>query len=128
MKKSLVLFTVVCMLCVSMTSAVSSVSVKKENGSSENQSFIYEKRQHISTAQATTNLANVAEKYFNLNEENYNPAEQTLDADAYVPWTGLYKGDILEWYIRLVYNGEEFLQEVPITIQKGKGRRMESYV
>jgi hypothetical protein len=116
MKKSLVLFIIACMLCVSITGAVSSVNIKKENGSSENQSFIYEKRQHISTAQATTNLANVAEKYFNLNEENYNPAEQTLEADAYVPWTGLYKGDILEWYIRLVYNGEEFLQEVPITI------------
>lgn len=116
MKKALVLFIIACVICVSITGAVSSVSVKKENGSSENQSFIYEKRQHISTAQATTNLANVAEKYFNLNEENYNPAEQTLEADAYVPWTGLYKGDILEWYIRLVYNGEEFLQEVPITI------------
>ena len=116
MKKALVLFIVVCVLCVSMTGAVSSVSVKKENGSSENQSFIYEKRQHISTEQATTKLANVAEKYFNLNEENYKPAEQTLEADAYVPWTGLYKGDILEWYIRLVYNGEEFIEEVPITI------------
>ena len=100
-----------------MTGAVSSVSVKKENGSSEIQSFIYEKRQHISTEQATAKLANVAEKYFNLNEETYKPAQQTMDADAYVPWTGLYRGDILEWYIRIVYNGEEFLEEVPITIQ-----------
>jgi len=118
MKKTVVLVIVLCMLCVSMTGAVSSINTKNDNISYINQTQdpVEEFRSHISTQQATNQLASTAERFFNSKQEDYKPAKQDLESDAYIPWTNNYKGDILEWYIRIKYNGEEFLKEVPITI------------
>jgi len=116
MKRTIVLIIVLIMLFVSMSGAVSSLNIKKENSFSGDKYIELNNERHISTAKATEKIANTANKYFNLNPETYKPIKQLIQSDAIVPWTNLYSGDVLEWYIRIVYKGNEFIQQVPITI------------
>jgi hypothetical protein len=104
------------MLCVSISGAVSNLNIQKENSSSDDEYIVLENEKHISTAQATEQIAKTANKYFSLDSETYKPIKESIKNDAYVPWTNLYKGDTLEWYIRIVYKGNEFIQQVPISV------------
>lgn len=122
MKKAIVLVVNFCMICVSMAGAVSFTSIEKYTNNGEIKIVDFDEEYHISTEEATSKIANTAEKYFSLNEETYKIAQQTMDAEVEVPWTGLYQGDLLEWYVRIIYNGEEFLQEIPISIGDFKDR------
>jgi len=105
-----------------MSGAVSFTSIKKDMNNSGERAIVLEGEYHISTEEATAKIANTAEKYFSLNEDTYKPAQQPIQSEADVPWTGLYQGDFVEWYVRMIYNGEEFLQEVPITLDDFKDK------
>jgi len=128
MKKSLVVVIVFCMLCVSISGAVSSQNIKQENNCNVEELLVLEENHHISTQQATDQIASTAEKYFNLNANNYKPAKQELQGDVTLPWTGrgLARGDFIEWYVRMIYKGEEFLQEVPIDIEDFSDKYLEN--
>jgi hypothetical protein len=99
-----------------MSGAVSNINMQKENISNEKEYVSLANEHYISTALATEKMANSANKYFDLDKEAYKPERQSIQGDAYVPWTNLYTGDILEWYIRILYKGNEFVQQVPITV------------
>lgn len=90
------------MLCVSMSGAAASIT----------KSNIYENITPISNDDTTIEQAKKIQEAFHkmkiTDDENYQK-------NINLPWLGL-SGDILEWVIRLKYNGQNFDQVVPITI------------
>jgi len=100
MKKLLLFLVVSSMLCFSISGAVgSSLSNKK----------IIEKNSEIN--KTTEESSQLLEKYSNyfINENNKKPKQ--ID----IPWINM-NSDILEWKIRLEYNGESFEKNVPVDI------------
>ena len=73
MKKATVWVIIFCMLCFSISGAVSSQNVKKENENNniEEEVLTLDEEHHISTEQATNQIASTAEKYFALNVKQF---------------------------------------------------------
>ena len=105
------------MSCVSMTGLVVSQSIKNNIVlNSEDKNIVF--MEDISTEEKTMNVAKQAQKYLDLTENPYEKVHTTAEEDKVeLPWIGLQsKGSLLEWYIRIRYDGQDFLKEVPISV------------
>ncbi|MCK4902933.1 MAG: hypothetical protein KAS76_06185, partial [Thermoplasmatales archaeon] len=114
MKKTIVFLIIIGMICVSMTGAFSLIGTQEIEYVEKN---IVDPN-YISTEEATAQLANTASKYLNANVDDFEPYARSVGNSVDLPWIGRQNtGDLLEWYVRLVYDGTEFFEEVPISIQ-----------
>ena len=122
MKKTIAGIVILSMLCVSM----SSFSVSKTIDTNVDNVKVYAGN-YEATQAATTQIANTAQKYLALDEGHFTPY-LAKEEKVQLPWIGKQnKGDFFEWYVKLVYNGEEFLQEVNMDIEHFK-QMLESYM
>jgi len=106
MNKYFVLVVSLCLLSMGIpgTFAVSDASTSTEISASSLHSL----------QSATTSLQRMAERYLSLEGDEfvaYEEDQQPID----LPWTNR-AGDLLEWFIRITYNGQSFEEEVPISI------------
>ncbi len=110
MKKIIIYFIVFCMLVVSMSSSFATYLEKPQNLDKSDINSVIE----LDTFEKTKSAV---EKYKIMGKSDFQPYNELNNKQITVPWTNNYQGDILEWYIRIVYNGKEFYKEVPITIR-----------
>jgi len=114
-KKVLVVIIPILLSCVSMTEMVVSKTthsiISDINKKSESSNY-------ISTEEKTMSVAKQAQKYLSLTNNPYVTTKTTAGKDkVQLPWIGRQSmSDLLEWYIRIRYNGQDFLKEVPITV------------
>jgi hypothetical protein len=117
-RKALVFIIVLIMSCISMTGLVGSNQLQNIN-SVKYQNKAIDYNSYFSTEETTMRIANQAQKYLDLKENPYKNFQNTAEEEKVkLPWIGKQSaGDMLEWYVRLVYNGQEFLKQVPISIR-----------
>jgi len=100
MKKLLLYVVIISMLCFSMSGAVGfSIHTNKTIEKSSDKSVLLE------------DSSQTLEKYSNYFINENNKEKKQID----MPWINV-NSDILEWQIRLEYNGETFEQQVPVDI------------
>ncbi|MGC9385092.1 MAG: hypothetical protein ACP5D6_10875, partial [Kosmotogaceae bacterium] len=96
MEKILVFFIAICMLCISMSGAG---AINKENNV-----------KNISISEKDIEIDNDLAETFS----KYLPKQQPKK-DIDLPWIKSNTG-LLEWWVRLEYNGEAFQEQVPVNI------------
>lgn len=103
------------MSCVSMSGIVFSQKTHKVVSKIDDQPAC----DHISTEEKTMRISKQAGKYLSLTDNPYQNVKTTAEYDkVQLPWIGRQStGDLLEWYIRIRYKGQDFLREVPITVK-----------
>lgn len=99
-----------------MSNFVVSQSIHKEKKSKIDDQLVSD---HVSTEEKTMSIAKQAQKYLSLNNNPYQGVKTTAENDKLqLPWIGRQSmGDLLEWYIRIRYKGQDFLKEVPISVR-----------
>ena len=112
MKKILLLIAIFSMLCFSITGAGLTFNETK-NEEIENIGY-YEltniEKDTFNSVKKTVQEHNV------FCSKNFKPYNELNEKEISIPWIKTGIGDLLEWYVRLVYNGEEYLQEIEISI------------
>jgi len=110
MEKILSLFLIACMLCVSMSGVVASISTFSDS----------EKMGIISDSFASTSetgidrMVETISKYMNLKENSYDVYQESAQ-NIELPQIN-HDGEIFGWWVRLEYNGETFEKELDISI------------
>ncbi len=99
MQKLVVFFIAICMLCISMSGA-GAFELKN------NQKEIIVEEKTITNTEIDQNLAQTFSKYL--------PTEQEKK-EIEIPWIKTNTG-LLEWNVRIEYNGETFQKQVPVNI------------
>jgi len=112
MKKILIFFIAVSMICVSMSGA--SLFVEENYETKFNETGFYElNKKEQETYQ---NVKKTVQQHKIFSNKDFQPYNELNDKKISIPWVKTGVGDLLEWYVTLVYNGEEFSHEVDITI------------
>ena len=112
MKKYAILLVIISMLCFSITGAGMSIS-KNLNASSDDSEIKLSKTSLITFEKSKDTVGSI-QTYSNNNFQPYNELDSK---EIFIPWVKTESEDILEWYVKLKYNGEETLQEVDISIE-----------
>jgi len=102
---------IVCMLCVSMYGAAGSVFSKANFEDADIISSVY-------TSNIKSNvdaLETTVYKYLSMDANSYKSCEQT-QMDICLPWMDVNIDSLLEWWVRLEYNGQTFDKQVEISI------------
>ena len=110
MKKIFSLVLVLFLISIAISENVSSINVI-----SDNENTHIEPINNQNTVESRTNkLIDTVDEYLNMDINSYNPydePEKVID----IPWINLNSNSLLEWWIRLKYNGVTFEQEVPVS-------------
>ena len=116
-RKVLVLTLVGILSCVSMTEIVASYRVQGVI-SEMDKKLDLSHSSYISTEEKTMNIAKQTQKYLSLTSNPYQVVKTSAEKDKVeLPWIGRQSmSDLLEWYIRIRYKGQDFIKEVPITV------------
>jgi len=111
MKKGVGAILIVCMLCISMSGAVGSVFSKPNFEGADIISSVYtaNMKSSVDALETTVN------KYLNMDANNYKPCGQTQKTID-LPWMNLNGDSLIEWWVRLEYNGQTFDKQVDISI------------
>ena len=110
MKKILLVLLVVCMLYVSMSEVVDSISTFSV---SEKMGITYDS--FVSTSETGMDrMVGTISKYMNLKENSYDVYRESVQSIE-LPQIG-HDGEIFGWWVRLEYNGETFEKELDISI------------
>jgi len=111
MKRRVGAILIVCMLCVSISGAVGSVFSKPNFEDAGVISSVYtaNMKSSVDALETTVN------KYLNMDANNYKPCEQTQRTIA-LPWMNFNGDSLIEWWVRLEYNGQTFDKKVDISI------------
>jgi len=111
MKKILLILLVVCMLCISMSTAGFSQIIYV--GSEDENIF---SGSYTTEMESTTNmLKETINQYMDMDVnrfEPYNAEPKTID----LPWSDLGNSDLLCWVVHLEYNGQAFDEQVDVSI------------
>ena len=111
MKKILLVLLVVCMLCVSMVGA--GLSQMVQIGLEDDIVYC-----SLSTEKATAQIAKIADKYLNLDEDYFKPCQKTTESTIDLPWIDSLKTGLFEWWINVKYDGTEKSQKIEIPINE----------
>jgi hypothetical protein len=68
---------------------------------------------NVETFEKTKTAVN---KIITMSDPNFQSYNELDNKEISLPWIKQSTGDLLEWYIRLVYNGQEFFEEIELTI------------
>lgn len=126
MKKLLVVFIVVFMLCVSMSGiAISEIAVSDSEEEFISGSYKTVKRSDTDP-DALEHFQSAVDDYLKMDENSFTPYEMP-EAQVDLPWIGVtgMRGDFVSWWVRLKYNGQSFAQELEISPQDLKDRFLE---
>ncbi|MCK5258177.1 MAG: hypothetical protein KAJ69_01560, partial [Thermoplasmatales archaeon] len=110
MEKILPVFLIACMLCVSMSGVVDSISTFSD---SERMGIISDNSASTSEA-GIDRMVGTISKYMNLKENSYDVYRESAQSIE-LPQIG-HDGEIFGWWVRLEYNGETFEKELDISI------------
>jgi len=102
---------IVCMLCVSIFGAAGSVTSKEKFEGADIISNVYT----VNLESSVDALEDTVNKYLNMDVKNYKPCMQN-QKDICLPWVNLNVNGLLEWVVRLEYNGQTFDKQVDISI------------
>lgn len=112
MKRALVVI-LVCMICIGMSGLVTSLPVndtlKEAEVISENMNVVEK-----TNTGAMQNLKESVYNYLDMDENIYDGEQQT-QSSVNLPWISS-AGDIFQWWIRVVYNGQDFSKQLDISI------------
>ena len=111
MRKRIEVILIISMLLVSMSGTVGSVLAKSNFEEVNIISSVY-----TNDMQSSVNsLEKTVNKYLNMDTNKYetcNQVEKTID----IPWMNINRDSLLEWWVRLEYNGQTFDKQVDISI------------
>ena len=111
MKKRVGVIFIAFMLCVSMSGAVGSVFSKPNFEGDDIISRIYT----ANLESSVDSLESAVDKYLNMDMNNYVPCDKTQKIID-LPWMNHNGDSLLEWWVRLEYNGQTFDKQVDISI------------
>jgi len=111
MRKRIGVILIISMLLISMSGTVGSVLAKSNFEEVNIISSVY-----TADMQSSVNsLEKTVNKYLNMDTNKYetcNQVEKTID----IPWMTSNSDSLLEWWVRLEYNGQTFDKQVDISI------------
>ena len=90
------------------------MSISKNLNASSDDSEIKLSKTSLITFEKSKDTVGSIQTYSNNNFQPYNELDSK---EIFIPWVKTESEDILEWYVKLKYNGEETLQEVDISIE-----------
>ncbi len=115
MKNFVIILVIIGMLCFSITGA--GISVSKNLDGSNDESHIELSKTSLTTFEKSKDTIQSIQSFSNNNFEPYN---ELNNKKIVLPWVKTQSDDILEWYVKLVYNGVETLKKVDISINDFK--------
>src|SRR4030042_6456016 len=118
MRKEVVVFITILMLCLSMTNAFGSIETISTSNETEDNS--YESIQTNQPDLSTMNvIKNTVDDYLNMDESLYKSTRQTQQMP---PQPLLGGNEIFGLWVNVVYKGQSFQKQVSITPQMIRGK------
>jgi len=122
MKRIVVLFVTICMICVSMSGAAVSIN-KKTESQNETVATNIAKTPSESNTILLNNLKTTVDKYMNTDENIYKNDVHYTGSDVTYPWShSSPAGDFVNWWIRVNYSGQTEEKQIDISPTEFKER------
>ena len=112
MKKILISLIIITMLCFSITGAGLSTNNLKKS-SIDNTNYYDLNSVELDTFNS---VKKTVQDYRVFSSNDFTPYNELNEKEISIPWVKTGIGDLLEWYVRIVYNGQEYMQEIDISI------------
>lgn len=122
MKRIVVLFVSICMICVSISGAAVSVNKITESKDVIGAANVVKTSSESNTI-LLNNLRTTVNKYMSADENIYKNNVKSTGSDVTYPWSHpLPAGDFLNWWIRVNYSGQTFEKQIDMSTTEFKER------